>query len=84
MKIWDLNGTDWYMANNAKEAREDYIKFVGPHAEIYDEGPIECTDEELDGLLFIDEDYNQRSFREELAQRVKVGIKSQFFASTEF
>lgn len=86
MKIFEINGIDYWMANTAKEAKEDYIRFIGLHAEVYDEGPIELTDNQLDSMTFVDceDNYKKCTFREEMLRRMSQGAKSEFFASAEF
>ena len=93
MKIYDMNSVDWVCANSLEEAKEVYTRYlkdtygedsVDFNEIVKDADPVEITEEQLDKLIYSDEDENyqpvKRTFKEELARRTR----SEFFASTEF
>lgn len=87
LKVFEVNDCDWYAAKTAQEARDAYMEetgFDGTDTDVLHplEEVRELTDEEMDTLLFTNEDGFQHTFRQELALRDQ--DEARFFASTEF
>lgn len=96
MKIYDMDGCDWWVGESLESCQEGCIKAVGDGARVF--GPFgglinhahELTDDELDHLVFIDftDDPKvgvHRSFREQLDIEIrKGGPFPRLFASTEY
>lgn len=58
MKIYKLNACDWWMAETREQAVEDYKKYAGMHGSPeHWENARELTEEELDRLIFHDEEW---------------------------
>jgi hypothetical protein len=88
LKIFEVSDCDWSAANSAQEARDAYMDETGFNNDtdpdyLYPlEDVRELTDEEMDTLLFTNEDGFQHTFRQELALQDQT--EAQFFASTEY
>lgn len=90
-RVYRMDEYDWWVARSLDEAKASYKHRTGVDDECIEDAR-ELTDDELDTLHFIDTDADerpikksQRTFREELAQRVAAGLsKPEMFASTEY
>lgn len=87
MRVFKLNECDWYMAETLEQAIASYMLETGlPRDEAADE-PRELTAEEMQRLVFVDDDNHvnevRRSFAEELGRRLATDPRPQLFASTE-
>jgi len=89
MRVFQINDYDWFMAETAEQARNAAIELYGsddddcvlPLNEIE-----EVSDSEMARLKINDEeDGMTRTFKEQVAKRIKEGAnKPEFFASTEY
>ena len=85
LRVFRLNDYEWWMAPTLEEAIAKAMAVFSLRAdEVADDGARELTDEELDRFIFVDDNDNRRTFREELERRVAAGDEADFFASTEY
>jgi hypothetical protein len=88
MRVFRVNDCDWWMAENAQQARTAAIDFYGTGPDdVYALDEIaEVSEEAMDRLKVGDEDDGKtRTFREQVAKRIKDGAtKPEIFASTEY
>lgn len=85
MKIFKMNDCDWWMAPTLDEAKAAVLAEYGPkYADELIVDPVELTEADLDRLKYTQENGSKITFREELANRIKAGAKTEMFASTEF
>lgn len=90
VKIFQLNDCDWWIGPSLEACKKDYVENYCD-AEDIQEDAHELSDEELDRLVFVDCDEDERqtgvkrTFREQLKVEVaKGGAFPRMFASTEF
>lgn len=90
MNIYQLNDCDWWVGPSIDACKKDYADNYGD-ADSIDDGAHELSDEELDRLIFVDRDEDERetgvrrTFREQLAVEIADGGEfPRLFASTEF
>ena len=76
-RVFKMDDIDWWLARTLDEARESYKRETGVDDEAIEDAR-ELTDAEMDKLIFVDTDENERpvkasrrTFREELRQRVE-------------
>ena len=88
--VVQLNDCDWWIGESLDACVQDYRSNIEDDPE-YTEDARELTDAELDGLIFVDTDEDERplgtkrTFREQLALEVAAGGKfPRLFASTEY
>jgi hypothetical protein len=86
MKVFYLNDCDWYIAATLEEAKGQCAADTGlPVDEATEPDAHELTDEDLDRLIFMDEDEGKLTFRQELERQIATGnTKPRMFASTEY
>lgn len=91
IKIYKLNGCDWYAAFDMESAIEQACKDTGLDREELIEDPRELEPSELDHLIFVDEEQDGEgekrrfTFRQQLNNYIINGEKPPFmFASTEY
>lgn len=82
-RVYRLNDCDWWVARTLDEAIADYRRECG--VDVCIEGEHELTEQELDRLMYCDEDCKKRiPFRQALKNMVDAGLsKPEMFASTE-
>lgn len=85
MKVFQINDYEWYMGGTLEEAVAAAMADSGlPEDEATDD-PCEVDAEQMDKLVFVDDDgVTRRSFAAELQRRIEMGAKPGMFASTEY
>lgn len=87
VKVFEMNDCDWVAAATLESAVAHYLKehAGGRSAEDAMDNPHELTEEEMESLIFSDEDRGRSSYKSRLdyliAERVKFPC---LFASTEY
>jgi hypothetical protein len=87
MRVFQVSDCDWWLAETADQARDAAIEFYGGDDCVSElDEVVEVPDDELERLQFHDEDDDtSRSFKEQVAKRIKEGAnKPELFASTEY
>jgi hypothetical protein len=88
MRVFRVNDCDWWMAKDARQARDAAVSFYGNgQDDVYALDEIaEVSEEAMDRLKLGDEDDGKtRTFREQVAKRINDGVtKPEIFASTEY
>jgi len=91
VKIFAMNDTEWWAAETVEEAITDFCATYSCTREeaIEDhfiDGPVEAlSDDQMDELVFSDEDLGLMSFRAKLANLVESGATfPNLFATTEY
>ena len=86
MKIFAITDCEWWAGETLEESVADYSKQTGISPEDSSFGePYELTDEEMDSMVFTDDDGQKRSFRDQLLAMEASGVKfPTFFAMTEY
>lgn len=91
MKIVQLNDCDWWVGESLDACKKDYLENYVDDEDSIDDDAHELSDSELDALMFVDCDENERPtgakrpFREQLAIEIASGGKfPRLFASTEY
>lgn len=81
-----MNDCDWWIAPSLEEAVADVYKYYNCDDKYMVEEPRKLTAKELDSLKFVVDAEPPKviSFREELNNRIKMGAKTEIFASTEY
>lgn len=89
-RIFYVNEYEWWIGDcTPKELLAAYLKETGvTREEALDDDdpealPRELSDQELDRLIYVDEDGTSRTFREQLAIDGEDGMKPDSFANTE-
>jgi hypothetical protein len=87
MRVFAMNDCDWVAAETLEDAIKTYAQMIGtgfdPEDDLSD--PHALTDEQMDKLMFTDEDEKKRTFREQLNRMIEAGEELPgFFATTEF
>lgn len=85
MKVFKLNDCDWYLANSLEEAIEVAMKDTGlPRDEVVDD-PYELDEEQMNTVMFDNQDGSKWPFAVELQNMIEAGIaRPGMFASTEW
>lgn len=86
MRIFSMNDCDWMAAQTLEEAKAAYLKdsYGGKDEHAFDD-PAEITEKQYDGLMFRDDDGENRTFRQQLERMIERGDTfPAFFASTEY
>ena len=89
MKIYRMNDCDWCAGEDLESVKKFYMKYCGLDEDEAFDGLRELTEEEMDRLIFYDnncyKDDSHRTFREELQRLIDLNQKFPlFFASTEY
>ncbi len=84
MKLFRINGNDWWMAPTMEEAIAAAMESYGMSRDDVTEEPAQVSDKELCELVFVDDDGSRRSFAEEFVRRQRENPTIHLFASTEF
>lgn len=86
IKVFRLNDFEWWAGPSLAACIADWKKWTGLDEEELDD-PRELTAEEMARVKFVDpdDDYRERSFESELAERIAAGLEfPQPFATTEY
>jgi hypothetical protein len=81
MKVFKINKFDFYMAPTLEEAITQAMADSGLSRDEAINEPRECTAEELQRLVYGDDDGNGRTFQEELDRRLAACARTEMFAS---
>ena len=91
IKVYKINGCDWYAGFDMESAIEQACKDTGLDREELIEDPHELSAEDMDRLIFVDEEEDDQgekrryTFRQQLNNYIINGEKPPFmFASTEY
>lgn len=82
IKLFKMNDYDWWAARSIEEAVQDYKTFCGEDGI---KNPHELSEEEMNRLIFKDDDGESRTFNEQLKKEIDRGAEFPcMFASTEY
>ena len=70
MKVFRLNDYDWWVGSDLESVKKSYMEATGlPEDEAFDDA-YELTEEEMNKLLYKDEDGSERTFKEQLNKMI--------------
>jgi hypothetical protein len=82
-KVYRLNDYEWWMATSLEEAIAAAMKETGLPRDEASDDPYELSNEDLQRLIFRDDDGNRRTFAEELIRRAESDPRPHCFAAEE-